>query len=205
MLEQYFIKPQTLDRIRQSWLGEPIENYVIWLTERGYAARNFQRCVPILMHFAEFARARGASTFDELPALVDGFVEHWVRTHRRRVRTKQAKPWVTSNARVEGLGAEEDEGLADRRLDARVGYGLAVLDGRYVATPEFGLGLQGTWRESTGVEGGAEHRLVASAGWRLVSRSAESFQVRIEAARIEAASGDAGAEHSVGLRLGVSW
>jgi len=29
MLEQYFIKPQTLDRIRHSWLGKPIENYVI--------------------------------------------------------------------------------------------------------------------------------------------------------------------------------
>ena len=97
MLEQYFIKPQTLDRIRHSWLGEPIENYVTWLTERGYAARNVYRRVPILMHFAEFARARGASTFDELPALVDGFVAHWVRTHRRRVRTKQAKPWVASN------------------------------------------------------------------------------------------------------------
>ena len=92
MLEQFFIKPQTLDRIRHSWLGKPIENYVVWLTERGYAARNVYRRVPILMQFAEFARGRGASTFGELPALVDGFVEHRVRTHRRRVRTKQAKP-----------------------------------------------------------------------------------------------------------------
>ena len=58
MLEPYFIKPQTLDRIRHSWLSEPIENYVIWLTERGYAARNVYRRVPILMHFAEFAGAR---------------------------------------------------------------------------------------------------------------------------------------------------
>ena len=94
MLEQYFVKPQTLDRIRHSWLGKPIESYVIWLTERGYAARIIHRHVPTLMHFAEFARARGASTFDELPALVDGFVEHRVRTHRRRVRIKQAKPWL---------------------------------------------------------------------------------------------------------------
>ena len=100
MLEQYFVKPQTLDRIRHSWLGKPIESYVIWLTERGYAARIIHRHVPTLMHFAEFARARGASTFDELPALVDGFVEHRVRMHRRRVRTKQAQPWVASNARV---------------------------------------------------------------------------------------------------------
>ena len=52
------------------------------------------------MDFAEFARDRGASTFAELPALVDGFVEHRVRTHRRRVRSKQAKPWVAGTARV---------------------------------------------------------------------------------------------------------
>ena len=100
MLEQYFIKPQTLDRIRHSWLGDPIESYVIWLTERGYAARNVNRRVPMLMHFAEFARKRGASTFDELPALVDGFVDHWVRTRRCRGRTQQAKRWIASAARV---------------------------------------------------------------------------------------------------------
>ena len=33
MLERYFVKPDTVDRIRASWLGAPIEKYVNWLTE----------------------------------------------------------------------------------------------------------------------------------------------------------------------------
>ena len=28
MLEDYYLKPDTIDRIRASWLGEPIERYV---------------------------------------------------------------------------------------------------------------------------------------------------------------------------------
>ncbi len=40
MLEHYFIRPSTVDRIRNAWLGEPIEQYVTWLHENSYAARN---------------------------------------------------------------------------------------------------------------------------------------------------------------------
>ena len=36
MLEHYFIKPDTIDRIRNSWLGTPIEQYVAWLHKQGY-------------------------------------------------------------------------------------------------------------------------------------------------------------------------
>ena len=39
MLERYFVKPDTLDRLRASWIGEPIAQYVTWLHEHGYAAR----------------------------------------------------------------------------------------------------------------------------------------------------------------------
>ena len=28
MLEHYFVRPETVDRIRSSWLGEAIEKYV---------------------------------------------------------------------------------------------------------------------------------------------------------------------------------
>ena len=37
MLEQYFLKPGTIAQIRSSWLGEPIERYVEWLSERTHA------------------------------------------------------------------------------------------------------------------------------------------------------------------------
>lgn len=74
MLEDYFVKPETLDRIRASWIGEPIERYVEWMEEQGYAARNVPRRVPMLFRFGEFAAERGASRLDELPAHVEAFV-----------------------------------------------------------------------------------------------------------------------------------
>ena len=119
--------------------------------------------------------------------------------------------------------------------DRRHGYGFGVYEDRYTAIPpsrnsgsaspapivssgsgwrlaervSSGLasefGLEGTRREFTGVEAGAEHGLVAGAGWRLIGRGAESFEVRVEAELREAANGDVGSEHSVGLRLGASW
>ena len=45
MLEQYFFKPETVDQIRSSWLGEPIERYVIWLSSQDYAP-NHSRSAP---------------------------------------------------------------------------------------------------------------------------------------------------------------
>jgi hypothetical protein len=37
MLERYFVKPDTIDRIRASWIGELVEQYVKWLTENHYS------------------------------------------------------------------------------------------------------------------------------------------------------------------------
>ena len=37
MLEHYFVKPSTIDKIRASWLGSQIENYVEWMEVHGYA------------------------------------------------------------------------------------------------------------------------------------------------------------------------
>ena len=98
------------------------------------------------------------------------------------------------------LAAEEGDDLSARRLDARIGYGLGILDDRWTATPELGfglsdrdrelrlgwrlaesvstglafeLGLEGTWRESSdsNVSTGAEHGIGIGAGWRLVGPS----------------------------------
>ncbi len=35
MLETYFVKPQTVDRIRACWIGAEIERYAGWLSEQG--------------------------------------------------------------------------------------------------------------------------------------------------------------------------
>ena len=81
MLERYYVRPETIDRIRSSWLGPLIDQYVTWMLERGYAARNLAKRVPLLLHFGTFAQQQGAASYAELPAHVDTFVDVWV--HRR--------------------------------------------------------------------------------------------------------------------------
>ncbi len=83
MLNRYFVRPTTVDRIKASWIGDPIERYVVWLTEQSYAARNVFVRVPILVRFGEFAREAGARSWEELPAHVESFVETWLRRQGR--------------------------------------------------------------------------------------------------------------------------
>jgi site-specific recombinase XerD len=99
MLEQYFIKPDTVDRIRESWIGEPIQRYVAWLNENSYSSRTVTRRVPILMCFGEFAHNRGARTWEELPELIESFAENWVRKHGKGCTTKRALKRVANEAR----------------------------------------------------------------------------------------------------------
>ena len=61
MLNRYFSRPTTVDRIRASWVGDAIERYVVWLDEQNYAARNVFVRVPILIRFGDFARISGCA------------------------------------------------------------------------------------------------------------------------------------------------
>jgi site-specific recombinase XerD len=90
MLERCFVRPQTVDRIRSSWLGPPIEQYVAWLLERSYAVRDVLHRVPILVHFGAYAQAQGATGYAELPAHVEGFVDCWL--HRPDDRRAMGPP-----------------------------------------------------------------------------------------------------------------
>ncbi len=74
MLERFYIKPETVDRIRGSWIGAGIEQYVVWLTEQKYSPRCVFRRVPLIMRFGQFARDRGATKWEELPAHVEDFL-----------------------------------------------------------------------------------------------------------------------------------
>jgi len=67
MLERYFLRMETVDGIRASWIGPAIEQYVAWLHEHRYAARVVFSQVPTLMHFGTFAQQRGAKSWDDLP------------------------------------------------------------------------------------------------------------------------------------------
>ena len=83
MLNHYFIRPTTIDRIRASWIGDAIERYVAWLGEQGYAARNVFVRVPILLRFGQYAQEAGANRWEELPAHVAPFVETRLNRERR--------------------------------------------------------------------------------------------------------------------------
>ena len=84
MLDQYFVKPSTIDRIRGSWIAAEIETYVAWLAGQGYSTRSIWRRVPIAFAFGEFARQRGARSAGDLPALVEAFVAGRVAAHDAR-------------------------------------------------------------------------------------------------------------------------
>jgi integrase/recombinase XerD len=82
MLEKYFVMPETVDRIRGSWIGPEIERYVVWLAARGYRAASVHRHVPQLVAFGEFARGSGAQAVEDLPALVEAFVAARLEEYR---------------------------------------------------------------------------------------------------------------------------
>ena len=75
MLYRYFIRPDTVDRIRECWIGEPIERYVAWLNEKNYARRTVFIRVPLLVRFGRFAQNSGATSLDDLPSHIESFVE----------------------------------------------------------------------------------------------------------------------------------
>ena len=92
------------------------------------------------------------------------------------------------------LAAEEGDDLSARRLDARIGYGLGILDDRWTATPELGFGLSDRDREL---------RL----GWRLAESVSTglAFELGLEGTRRESSDSNAstGAEHGIGV--GAGW
>ena len=89
MLEEYFSKPSTLDRIDASWIATEIKAYVAWLEEQCYGTKSIWRRVPIVFGFGEFARLHGANTVADLPAHVEAFVADRVAAHHKRTRSKR--------------------------------------------------------------------------------------------------------------------
>ena len=90
MLEHYFVKPSTIDKIRGSWLGSEIESYVDWMEVHGYARPTVLRRVPLLFHFAEFAQKRGCTKIASTTAFVDEFVSLWLSQHGAETKTAES-------------------------------------------------------------------------------------------------------------------
>ena len=89
-----------------------------------------------------------------------------------------------------GLG-QADDGGSTGRLDAKLGYGLAVFGNRFTGTPWIGVGLSGSARDYT-------------LGWRFRPSGGTSLDLGLEASRRETAN-DNGPEHGIGLRLTARW
>src|SRR5215472_19237888 len=81
MLEKYYIRPTTIDRVHESWIASAVEQYVSWMAERRYAVSSVSRRIPIMVSFGEFAKARGASKVEDLPDHVEPFVQAWIGDH----------------------------------------------------------------------------------------------------------------------------
>ncbi|MFF2347537.1 hypothetical protein [Pseudarthrobacter sp. NPDC058119] len=90
MLEKYFAKPSTVDRLRSSWMGAAIEDYVVWLAAHDYKERYVWSRVPIIFAFGEFAATRGVTRVEDLPAQVDAFVEYRVALHQEHTGSNRS-------------------------------------------------------------------------------------------------------------------
>jgi integrase/recombinase XerD len=99
MLERYYIRPVTVDRVRNSWIVVAIEQYVDWLAERRYASKTVLRRIPLLVAFGDFAKARGATEVTQLVEQVEPFVQMWVAQHARRKCAARTRKKVGECAR----------------------------------------------------------------------------------------------------------
>ena len=100
MLERCFVRFETLNRIRSSWIGPPIEHYAAWLCERGYRVGTLATRVSLLLQFGRFAQTHGAQRYEELPAYLEPFLDFWFRRLHRRRTSDLSRPPVARHARV---------------------------------------------------------------------------------------------------------
>jgi len=100
MLERYYVRPRTVDRIRALWLGPAIDRYMEWLTERQAAVQTVKGAVQRLIHFNRFTQSRGATTWEDLPSHVEPFITDWIQTHNAWCKTAQNRACVNSQVRV---------------------------------------------------------------------------------------------------------
>ncbi|MDE2911792.1 MAG: hypothetical protein OXL68_02555, partial [Paracoccaceae bacterium] len=80
------------------------------------------------------------------------------------------------------------------RLDAELGYGLALFGGGFTGTPHVGFGLSETDRE-------------VRMGWRLspAGSGGPGFGISLDATRTESANDNAGPEYGIGMNVTARW
>jgi site-specific recombinase XerD len=100
MLERYFHRPVTVDRIRALWLGPQIDRYVDWLEARRASSASVLQHVNTLRHFNQFVCARGVTSCEQLPQHVQPFIDEWMHTRGASCPNEATRGAVRSNAQV---------------------------------------------------------------------------------------------------------
>lgn len=90
MLEDYYVWPPTIDRVRGSWLAPQIENYLEWLEAHRYSRLVVYRRLPLLFHFAEFTQAKGCRDIASCKAYIKEFVSQWLEQHGAKAKSAVA-------------------------------------------------------------------------------------------------------------------
>ena len=131
---------------------------------------------------------------------------------------------------VRVLEAANEDGPARRRLEARLGYGIALFGGGWTAVPEvgfdltetgreyihawrlleardagpvFGLDVEGVRNEKLDGDAGPEHRIGLGLGWELVGARRKDLELRLEASRLLPANDNP--ESRIGVRATARW
>lgn len=99
MLEKYFVRPETVDRIRRCWIADTIEQYVTWLSAQRYSQRTVLRRVPVTVAFGEFAKSHGATELRQLPEHVESFAQAWAAGRGRPKIKASARKKIVDFAR----------------------------------------------------------------------------------------------------------
>jgi integrase/recombinase XerD len=87
MLEHYYSRPATVDRIRSLWLGPAISRYAEWMSDQQVARASALFRLQTVVLFDRFVTARHVQALEELPAQIEPFIEEWRRTRGRRPHT----------------------------------------------------------------------------------------------------------------------
>jgi integrase/recombinase XerD len=87
MLEDYYVKPSTVDRVRASWLAPQIESYLEWLEAHRYSRLVVYRRLPLLFHFAAFVQKKGCKDVASCKAYIKEFVSQWLEQHGAKAKS----------------------------------------------------------------------------------------------------------------------
>jgi len=100
MLEHYFIRPESTDRLRALLLGPALDRYAEWLASREAAKATALRHFQTLVQFSRFVERRGVRNFSELADQLDAFIKHRLRTCGKWCRTAKDRRKVRSDSRA---------------------------------------------------------------------------------------------------------